>query len=144
LIIFIGRLEKDTGLPIYLNAVKSKKFKSLKLKIIFLSSVKDVKPYIDRSRFVFTSGYLSILEAMVSKKLVFAVYDNPLKKDYLKMAGFSRWIIISKNSEELIKKVKYYLDHPKKEKQLVEKAYQFAKKQTWEQVAMIYEKLWQK
>lgn len=106
--------------------------------------MKDVKPYIDRSRFVFTAGYLSILEAMVRKRLVFAVYDNPLKEDYLKMSPLADKIVITGSANELLRKVNYYLQHPEKEKALVEKAYQWAKKQTWSQVADLYEKLWQK
>ena len=137
LITFIGRLEEDTGLPIYLKAAE-------KLKIIFLSSVKDVRPYIDRSRFIFTSGYLSILEAMARKRLVFAVYDNPLKEDYLKMSPMADKMIIVGSADELLEKVKEHLQQPQKEKELIEKAYQWAKKQTWEKVADLYEKLWQK
>ena len=106
--------------------------------------VKDLMSHILGARFVFTSGYLAILEAMVSKRLVFAVYDNPLKKDYLKMAGFAKWIIIVKSGGELVKKVDYYFTHPEKEEKLVNGGYNWASKQKWEKVVKMYEKLWQK
>lgn len=150
-VVFIGRLDKDTGLPIYLKALK-------KVKIQFLGDgplrkeaekygkvlgfVENVRPYIFQSRFVFTSGYLSILEAMAAKRLVFSVYDNPLKKDYLKMAPFAKWIIIESDPKKLSEKIKYYLNHPEEEEKLVEKAYNWAKNQSWKRVVDLYLKLW--
>jgi len=154
-LVFIGRLEEDTGLAVYLKALDF-----LKYKILFLGDgklwkeaekygkvwgfVKNVRPYILKSHFVFTSGYLSILEAMACRRLVFAVYDNPLKEDYLKMTPFSRWIIIERNPKGLVEKVKYYLEHPEEERKIVDKAYNWAKKQTWEEVTELYLRLWQK
>jgi len=158
-ILFIGRLEEDTGLPVYLKAIEQ--FKSLKdprPKIVFLGDgklrkeaekygkvlgfVENIRPYILQSRFIFTSGYLAILEAMLNKKLVFAVDDNFLKKDYLEMAPFAKWIIIEKNPKKLQGKIKYYFSHPEEEKKLVNKAYNWVKGQTWEKVTNIYLKLW--
>jgi len=155
-IIFIGRLTRDTGLPIYLKACK---ILNTKYQILFLGDgqlrkkaerygkvlgfISHVKPYILKSRFVFTSGYLSILEAMICKKLVFAVYDNPLKKDYLTMTPFRRWIIIENNPKRLAKKLNYYFHHPSVEKELVNQAYLWAKKQSWKRLAELYLKLWQ-
>lgn len=156
-IVFIGRLSEDTGLLIYLKALQfliSKKFK-----IVFLGDgslrsaaekfgevmgfVGNMAPYIANSHFVFTSGYLSILEALTAKKLVFAVYDNPLKRDYLKMSPFAKWTISEKSPKQLAEKVLYYLRHPEKEKKMVEKAYRWAKEQTWNKVVNLYLQLWQ-
>ncbi|MBL7150305.1 glycosyltransferase family 4 protein [Candidatus Microgenomates bacterium] len=160
-ILFIGRLEEDTGLPVYLKAIRQfKSLKDSKFKIVFLGDgklrkeaekygkvlgfVENIRPYVLQSRFIFTSGYLSILEAMLNKKLVFAVDDNFLKKDYLEMAPFAKWIIIEKNPKKLQEKIKYYFSHPEEEKKLVNKAYNWVKGQTWEKVTNIYLKLWEK
>lgn len=160
LITFIGRLEEDTGLSVYLKVVKGEEFKSLKFKIQFIGEgrlrkraekqgrvrgvVKDLQLEIKKSRFIFTSGYLAILEAMASQRLVFSVYDHPLKKDYLEMSPLADKMVISASADELVKQLKDYLRHPEKEKEVIDKAYQWVKKQTWERVADLYEKLWQK
>ena len=125
-ILFIGRLEKDTGVPIYLKALEilrndvrqladwgevgfagdgSLRKEAERLGNV-LGFIEDVREPIQKSDFVFTSGYLSILEAMANKKLVFATFDNPLKEDYLKMSPFSKWIVIESDPKELAKKVK--------------------------------------
>jgi len=153
--VFIGRLDKDTGLPIYIKALD---ILNTKYQILFLGDgplkkeaerygkvlgfVENVRPYILQSRFVFTSGYLSILEAMVTKRLVFSVYDNPLKKDYLKMAPFGKWIVIESEPKKLTEKIKYFLNHPEEEEKLVEKAYNWAIKQSWNKAVELYLKLW--
>lgn len=153
--VFIGRLDKDTGLPIYLKALDRL---NTEYQILFLGDgplrkeaekygkvvgfVKDVKSYVLQSRFVFTSGYLSILEAMATKRLVFCVYDNPLKKDYLEMAPFAKWIVIESDPKKLAKKIKYYLGHPDEEEKLIERAYNWAIKQSWDKVVELYLKLW--
>lgn len=106
--------------------------------------VKNLKKEIDQSRFIFTSGYLAILEAMAGQRLVFAVYDNPLKEDYLRMSPLADKIVISASADELLTKMDDYLNHPEKEKALAAKAYQWARRQTWTKVADLYEALWQK
>lgn len=159
-ILFIGRLEEDTGLLQYFKVIKYLQEKNLSLEFELLGDgvlreeagklgrvhgfVKNIKSYLTQTRFVFTSSYLSILEAMAQKKLVFAAFDNPLKEDYLKMMPSAKWMIIEKDPQILAEKIKYYLTHPEEEKKLVEAAYQWVRGQTWEKVVEIYLKLWQK
>ncbi|MGI5826479.1 MAG: glycosyltransferase family 4 protein [Patescibacteria group bacterium] len=156
-VLFIGRLEKDTGLMIYLEVLK--KFKE-DIKIIFLGDgilrkeaekygdvlgfVENVQEYIKGSRLVFTSGYLSILESFINKKPVFSVYDNPLKKDYLEKTPFQDWIVIEEDPVSLFEKVRYYLKTNSASKKKVEFAYNWAKNQTWEKLTRQYLELWKK
>lgn len=156
--IFIGRLDEQTGIKTYAKAVKliRKKIPDFRFEIIgdgkFRKEVeKDFKvlgfqnnpeKYFPKYNFAFASRYLSILEAMAAKRLVFAVYDNPLKEDYLKMAPFSKYITISNSSLELVSKIYFYLDNLKAKEKMIEQAYAWAKKHTWEEVANIYLKLW--
>ena len=142
--LFFGRLAKDTGYPIYLEAAKILKKKYPRLVINFLDKVKDIQPYLNESRFVFASGYLSMLEAMASHRLVYAVYDNPLKQDYLRMSPFADFLVISESPQDLAEKVEFYLTYPEKEKIMEENAYNWASKQTWDKVVGIYITLWQK
>ena len=157
-ILFVGRLDEDTGLRTYLKALETLKTRNINFKIVFagdgklrneaekygnvLGFVKDVERLIPDYRIIFTSGYLSILEAMVSKRLIVATYENPLKEDYLKMSPFSNWIIIEKEPLKISERIEYYLKHPREEKKLVEQAYEWAKEQTWEKTTQIYLNLW--
>jgi len=159
-IVYVGRLEEDTGLPIYLEALKMLKEKGVEFEVRFLGEgewrneakkfgevvglVEDVKKYVKEARYVFTSGYLSILEAMRGRRLVFAVYDNPLKKDYLLLSPFASILAVAGGAEDLAKEVWYYFNQPEEEKKIVSAAWQWAKDQTWEKVTEIYLRLWQK
>ncbi len=154
-ILFIGRLEKDTGVNIYLQVLKILKKKRIRFEFEACGDgqlrsevekigqvhgfVKDISFYLARSDLVFSSSYLSILEAMVNKKLVFAVFNNPLKEDYLKMTSFAQWIIIENSSIKLVKKMQYYLSHKITREKLTNRAYQWVKSQTWEEVVKVYE-----
>ncbi len=159
-ILFIGRLEEDTGLHIYLKAIEILRNGGFGGDVKFvgdgrlrneaekygkvLGFVKNLGDYIENADFIFTSGYLSILEAMINKKLVFCVYDNPLKEDYLKLSPFSEWVIIESEPQNLAEKISYYLKFPGESGKLTDKAYDWARKQSWEKVSEIYINLWQK
>lgn len=164
--VFVGRLEKDTGIITYVNAIKILKHSygidletdicgdgSLKeyiqkfalennSKINLHGFVKDPSDYIARNDFAFVSGYLSILEAMISKKLVFSIYENDLKKDYLSLIPDASNINIASSSDELAFQIAYYCKNPDEVETKVENAYYFAKDQTWEKVAISYLELW--
>lgn len=62
--------------------------------------VDDVNPYISQADVVFCSSYLAILEALSHGKRVVAVYDHPMKKDYLEMSPFAKWICITDSVEK--------------------------------------------
>ena len=156
--VFSSRLDEQSGITEYLEAVKILKKRGIIFKLAVLGDgkykkqadkvattfgfVKDPSPYFRQSRFAFVSRYLAILEAMACKKLVFATYDNPLKEDYLRMTPFAKWIIIEKDPRKLADRVEYYIKHPKEEKKLTEPAYRWAVKQTWDKVVDVYIKLW--
>ncbi len=157
--IFFGRLDEQTGINCYLDGVKilRKKlgnfsflvvgegkysYKAKKMASVFRPFESDISEYLSVSRFAFVSRYLSILESFASKKLVFAVYDNPLKEDYLKMTPFAKWMIIVNNPEVLASRVEYYIKNPSEAKVIVEGAYKWVKRQTWTKMADDYERLW--
>lgn len=155
--VFIGRLDYHTGILEYSKTVdlikkmipnfefvvlgdgeyrrKLQKYKPLGFK-------KDPVDYINLYNFAFVSRYLSILESLASKRLVLALYDNPIKEDYLKMAPFAEFIIIEKTPEDLSKKVIYYLKNEKETEGLINSGYEWVKKQTWENVVNVYLRLW--
>lgn len=157
-IVFIGRLEEDTGILIYLKVIDVLKKRKISFEFEACGDgtlrriamkygkaygfVKDIGKYIDRSDFVFTSSYLSILKAISRGKIVFSVFQNKLKEDYLKMAPFAKWIVIGNSPEGLVDKILYLLKHQEKKEIITNTAYNWVKTQTWEKVLGIYIELW--
>ncbi len=158
--VFLGRLHEHTGIKIYVKAyelIKKKypKFELLvvgdgKYKQIIEQKVKVIgfqnnpEKYFRDYHFAFVSGYLSILEAFAAKRLVVAVYDNPLKEDYLKLTPYAKFMIIVKQPEEIAEKIDAVLHDSKQEKKMIEGAYNFVKNQTWEKLTTTYITLWNK
>lgn len=164
---FVGRLEEETGIIVYLWAVLLLKEKGYRVSltvcgdgsqrqrcedfmrnydvsVTFVGFVKDVLPYIEKSDFVFVSRYLGILESLEKKKPVFALYNNLIKKDYLSMTPFAKSIIICENENDVVHAF-IKLVHEKKQRAIkVETGYAWAKKQTWENLVNTYKNLWQK
>jgi glycosyltransferase involved in cell wall biosynthesis len=156
--IFIGRLDEQTGLLTYLQAVEKlrKQISNFKFLVIgdgklkskiakeneILEATDNATEYFNKYNFAFVSRYLSILEAMAAKRLVFAVYDNPIKEDYLKMAPFSKYVVISNSPSEIGEKVQYFLKKPREIQGLTNSGFNWAKEQNWEKLVNIYLKLW--
>jgi len=152
--VFLSRLDEQTGILTYIKAVK--RLKDFKLLVLgdgkyrkeaeknaeVEGFVKDTSKYFDKARFAFVSRYLAILEAFAAKKLVFAVYDTPIKKDYLTMAPFGKWIVVQKNSKKLAERINYYRFHKNKAEERINKAYNWVKDMTWDKMADNYLDLW--
>jgi glycosyltransferase involved in cell wall biosynthesis len=156
--VFIGRLDKQTGILTYTEAVESIRRKipdfkfliigdgNLKGKIdkknIALNAVENAPKYFENYNFAFVSRYLSILEALAARKLIFAVYDNPIKEDYLKMAPFAKYIIITNSPLEIEEKVLYFLNNPLKKQLSINAGAKWVKEQSWNNLVNNYLKLW--
>jgi hypothetical protein len=104
--------------------------------------VEDIEKEIRKYEFVFVSRYLGILEALVSRKYVFAVYNNEIKEDYLRMTPFARFISISNNSFSVSKEIERYYGNKKVIDQKVEDGFNWAKNKTWDSLMNLYLKLW--
>jgi glycosyltransferase involved in cell wall biosynthesis len=157
--VFIGRLDEQTGILTYAQAVEllRKQIPDFKFLIIgdgkfknkvgkknkVLDAVGNATKYFKNYEYAFVSRYLSILEAMAEKRLVLAVYDNPIKEDYLRMAPFSKQIVIFASPQELSSKILYYQENLKAQQKMTEKAFTWVEKQTWKKLTDIYLKLWQ-
>lgn len=147
-IVYIGRLEKDTGLPILLKVLK--KLKDYKVEFCGDGSLKnecrkygkvngfvDPNPYLSKAEICFPSGYLSILEGMAHKCLIVTAYDNKLKKDYFKLTPFSNWIVSERNPSKIVQSIKRGVDIGK-----IDKAYDWVKKESWDNLTNRYIRLW--
>ncbi|KKQ01218.1 MAG: Glycosyltransferase, group 1 family protein, partial [Candidatus Levybacteria bacterium GW2011_GWA2_41_15] len=103
---------------------------------------KNAVKYLENYNFAFVSRYLSILEALAAKRLAFALYDNPIKEDYLRMSPFSGYIVIENSPKKLAERVDYYLRNRQAEEELIEKGFSWVTNQTWENVVGAYLRLW--
>ncbi len=157
--LFFGRLENQTNAYEYvLSGTKIKKILpkfSLAVvgdgpileKIKSLADISPLDPNIEKKitsyRYIFVSRYLSILEALAQKRLVFAYYDNPIKKDYLLNSPLGEFVVPVNSVNKLTQKFLYYYNHPKEEEKMISKGYEWVRKNSWKNVAEAYLKLWQ-
>lgn len=153
-LLYVGRLDEDTGLNEFLNMFEYLKNEGIEFcgdgemreeceKYGKVRGFVDPKPYYEKAKYCFASGYLTIMEAMANKCVVFVVYDNLLKKDYYEMTPFSKYIVIGKSSEDLLKKYKYYENNPKEAQKMIDKGYNWVKHQSWDKMTNNYLKLWE-
>ena len=159
--LFIGRLDEQTGIDTYVKATElvQKSIPSFTLTIYGDGPLrnkihgkgievkgfnKDADKELASHDLAFVSRYLAILEALRAKKIVVAVYDNPIKKDYLEMTPFAKYIIIASTPEEVYKKIKEVSLNPNRYTKIVEDGHSWAKTQTWEYMTEQYLLLWKK
>jgi glycosyltransferase involved in cell wall biosynthesis len=157
-IAFIGRLDKDTGIMVYLKALRELQKKKFLFSFIVYGDgkfrkqaekigkvygfISDVEKKIQKVDIVFVSSYLSMLQSLAARKSVFAVYENPLKEDYLRMSPFAKFIIIGNDSERLSAKIIFYAHHQKIAQKMIDAGSSWAKEQTWKSVVDQYITLW--
>ncbi len=156
--IFVGRLEKDTGILSYIDVVM--KMKSISLDIIgdgplrkeidkkiqkvshlrFLGSVDNTCIVYPRYDVACVSSYLSMIEALQCGLPVIAFSTDTLKDDYLASFPAASDIQITTSPSELAKA--FTLIRTGKELERAKKASVWAKRQTWEKVYSLYDRLW--
>ena len=150
--LFLGRLERDTGLETFLKTLSIIKDK-YEINVTFCGDgpLKDeckkygkVKGFIDpkkdlsKAEFCFVGGYLSMLEAFSYKCNVIASYENQLKKDYWLYCPFAEYLFVSESSKELSKKIISILKNKKENIKKINNAYKLTKKYNFEKLAKLY------
>lgn len=149
-ILFIGRLEKDIGVDIYLEALENLKKQGVSYELIMCGDgsyrakfaklgevhgfVSNLASNIGKSDVVLASSYLSILEVLSYNKSVAAVYTNPLKKDYLTLSPFANNIMICRSADDVETAILNY----KKSRRPVYVP------PSWNDVTEVYIKVWKK
>lgn len=157
--VFFGRLDDQTGILEYLKAynIIKKKYPDFQMtvvgegelvsripdSIVKVDFTNDIEKYISSHRFIFVSRYLSMLEALVQEKEVIAVYDNPVKRDYLKLSPFKKFVHMAKNEAEIAEFVINAIKNGSDPK-ILQEGYDWASQQTWENICKIYLSLWEK
>jgi len=152
-ILYVGRLDEDVGILNILAALKELGNYNVTFcgDGVYKNECSDYgkvlgftnpEKYYSKSRICLSAGHTSIIEAFFHKCLITTTYNNVLKRDYLLMTPFNKWIVVEKNPKILAKKIEYYMNYPEKSKTMVEEAYDWVQKQTWENMAKMYESLW--
>jgi glycosyltransferase involved in cell wall biosynthesis len=168
-VMYLGRLEEEAGIMEYLKALKilddqgvkisldvfgdgsqreeaekyaKENFRASEQKIKFMGFVENAENKINSYDFIFVSRYLGILEALSNKKPVFAIYNNSIKKDYLEMTPFKNFISISGNANELATQINGIMLRSNNLELRINEGYNWAKKQTWENLTELYLQLW--
>jgi len=152
-LVYVGRLDEDTGLRKILKALSYLK----EFKIDFcgegtlLNECKkygkvhgfvNPTPFLEKAFFCLSPGHTSILEAFIQKCFIVTTYNNPVKKDYLLMTPFSKWIIVEKSPKKMAEAIKHYSQYPDQAKNKIENAYKWALTQNWDNAVQIYTQLW--
>ena len=58
------------------------------------------------------------------------------------MTPFAKFIVIVNSEKELADRVLFFIKNPKKEKEMIEIAFDWARGQSWEKVIKLYVDLW--
>jgi len=156
--IFIGRLSKDNGIMDYLSASNNLKLpldvygdgpeKSDVTAFVKLNGSKakiygfvpESANYLPHHKYAFVSRYLGILEALICQLPVIAHYDSLIKKDYLELAPFNKYIDIVNSPEQIVASVRKIRDNYPAAR--INAGYIWAMSQTWTKLASIYKSLW--
>jgi glycosyltransferase involved in cell wall biosynthesis len=161
--VFVGRLAEDTSLLVYLDAlatlrrehertlpltvvgdgplrpVAERFAQAQRLAVRFLGTVADPREHYARASVAFVSGYLAIWQALAMRRLVFAVYENELKRDYL--LGFpeaERVLSVSPDAASLAEALLAHLEEPAMGEERREQGAALAAAHTWDRVADLY------
>ena len=154
-LLYIGRLDKDVGFDICVELCLLLKDKyKIKFEIIgdgelkplipktakFFGSVTNPDIYVSRNDVIYTTGFLTFLEAAIAKKLIIASYADPVRRDYVLMHPISKYMVTGSKASEI--KAKLESLSLNDVNLMTKNAYNWAKLQTWEKLAKQHEEIW--
>lgn len=128
--IFIGRDHPDTGLGHYRQLADVKR-----IRLDIYTDTPGADRFLPRYDIAFVSGYLTIMEALAAGVPVLAHYHTAIKKDYLLLTPFAKYIHVFSRVEEAD------LEFSQK---IITAGQKWARTQTWDKVADLYEQLWKR
>lgn len=165
--VFLGRLAEDTSLMMYLEAlsilrrdydttiplfvvgdgpikvIAQRYAEAQKLEVHFFGTLPDPTPVFARADFAFVSGYLAIWQALALRRLVFAVYENDLKHDYLLSFPDAKEVFATApDAESLADLLAAYLANPTLGEEQRARGAALAAEHSWDRVADLYEQLY--
>jgi glycosyltransferase involved in cell wall biosynthesis len=154
-IIYVGRLDEDTGLRKIIEAISYLKRHHYYIEFCGDGPLRkdceklgkvygfiDPNPFYQKAFICLSPGHTSILEAFTHKCLVVTTYNNPVKRDYLLMTPFKNWIVVKNSPKLLARSIQYYTKNPKKAEFMIDSAYKWVKTQNWDNATKDYLDLW--
>lgn len=163
---FIGRLEWDTGITDYIDAINILKTKhnmtipldvvgdgSLRTKletrvktnnlpVQFIGPQSNAQDHLLNQQFAFVSGRLAIHEALARRRPVIAHYVNPIKRDYLTDEPFSQYIRTVATADDIANELLHMINNPDQIHDRIQKGYEYTKQLTWDRTADAYLNIW--
>jgi len=122
-----------------LRPLAEKYVRAQALSVQFVGAVPDPMPLLAQASFAFVSGYLAIWQALASKRLVFAVYENELKRDYLiTFPKVDKVLTIANDPRDLASRLNQHLSDPHAGNEMRERGAQAAAENSWDRVADLY------
>jgi glycosyltransferase involved in cell wall biosynthesis len=165
--VFLGRLDTDTGLEIYLEAMAALRDRHgidmwltvygdgpcaaslkdladrLRVRVVWHCAHPDARDRITDHGLAFVSGRMAIQEAMARRRLVAAAYIDPLRRDYVCGEPFSPFIVKGSTGPALADAIVPFLRDHEARQRFVEAAYAHALQLTWGATASVYIDHWQ-
>jgi glycosyltransferase involved in cell wall biosynthesis len=157
-IIFLGRLDTDNGIAIYLQALKLLQQQKCNFSFaafgegVFRSSIRqmgtvhgfveNVPAAINSADIVFASSYLSILESLALRKYVIAAYVDEFKRDVLTNTPFGKWICVSNSPTAIAQHIHRFVTQKNHFLSSRLAAQRWVRTQTWEKLTQTYLALW--
>jgi glycosyltransferase involved in cell wall biosynthesis len=156
--VFIGRLDEDNDLPMYITFAKLLKSKFPNIKISWVGDgqyardcseigtvtgfVDDTCSYLSDAGIVGASSYLSIWDSYAYGKAVCSFYSNKLKKAYLESFPEKSGLFISDNPKKMLAMYSKIRNLDKNHEKLQIELLEIAAKYNWKAVFVQYEKIW--
>lgn len=152
-LLYVGRLDEDTGLLLILESLRQLKGYKIDFcgagalanecaKIGKVHGFVDPRAYYRKAAICLSPGHTSILEAFTYRCLIITTYNNPVKRDYLKMTPFNRYIVVRKSPQKMAEMINYYFKHPEDARPMIERAYGWVTTQNWSNITKQYLELW--
>jgi glycosyltransferase involved in cell wall biosynthesis len=161
--LFLGRLAEDTSLLVYLDALailRREHGRNLPLLVVgdgplrevaqrfadaqhltvrFLGTLADPAHLFAEVSFAFVSGYLAIWQALAARRLVFSVYENELKSEYLTcFPDAEQTLMVAPDAATLADQLAAHLDNPELGEGRRARGAALAAAHTWDRVADLY------
>lgn len=164
--IYIGRLEPDTAIQVYVDGIREltnvhrrpmtlhvygdgsllptlrAQVADQQLPILLHGPMPNAQDQFSRHCFAFVDGRMAIQEAMARRRAVIAAYQNPLRRDYVSAESFSPHLVAVENGSELAAQVIRLIDHPEERSTQTTQAYAYARTLSWDATANAFENLW--
>lgn len=156
-LVFIGRLEQANDIELYLELVHLLQ-PDHRLKVIWVGDgawreeceqigtvtgmVAKPAEYLAQADLVLAASYLSILQAQALGKIVVSAYSQPLKESYLKTYPGSKWLLLGDSAAILHQQINQLFTDQSLQLRFSRSAQNWARQQTWSQVAAQYLQLW--